>query len=203
MDKAARKPSLAERAAYLRRAQSRARTVAVNRTPNAPLSPSMVNARDALEVAWDATMDLRPEEPAHVSPATVPNKPSQGKGATSDATVYKTHMRSRLMAGGRKWYVRTDAWARARSTRVGRARLARHIIRPVVVPENPAGVPSNGVVPQTWDDLHNPRAVALRNERRFTQTRHKSPWVLVTRRPEGIEYEVHAETGEPRNVRRI
>lgn len=203
-----RKPSLQARAEYLRRVQSRKRTADVGRTPNGPLAPSMANAQDALSLALVETQHLVPEEsPGKVRLMTRASKYRQRAGALGtctyarEATIYGVHYRSRLTGQGRKWYVRNDAWARARSTRVGRARLAKIIIRPVAVPEYPEGVPANGVVPTSWDERHNPAAIALRAAKRFSQTREKSPWVAYESRNvpgyDGwVTWVAHAETGE-------
>lgn len=217
-----RKPSLAERAAYLRRVQSRKRTLDVSRTPNTPLAPSMVNARDALEVAWAATQDVRPESEPYVSPARPAWKPTHYverfnparrddygpiyKG--SDVTRYGTQYRTRLTGKGRKTYVRNDAWARARSEDVGLARLygiGERRAYVYVKAESVRGVGS-GPVPMSWDELHNPEAMALRRAKRYSATRDKDLWLRYRTRDDAgrtVEYTAHAETGEMRGGYRI
>jgi len=128
--------SLQARAAMIRRAQSRKRTVKVNRTPNAPLAPSMDVARDALEIAWESTQELRAEHEAkpmrQMTHKTRPPK-TQGQDAFGPVYVqgtfvrYGVQYRTRLVGAERKTYVRNDDWARARSQAVGEARL-QHVI---------------------------------------------------------------------------
>lgn len=199
----ARKPSLAERAAYLRRLKSRERTVNVNRTPNGPLAGTMANARDALSLAWEQTQDLRPDEPAKV--ASLVNRPSErarynGKdehgginrpGRTFDyrATWYK----SRLTGQGRVWSVRKDAWAREHAGYIGWGKLRELVAERnslAVRAENVRGI-GNGIAPHAYKMLRPYEAPT-----RYTS--HRSVidgWVYT--------YEQNRDSGEHRRIRRI
>ena len=153
-------PSVYARAAMMRRAASRKRTLDVNRTPyGVALEPTWDNARDALEVAWDATQDARPEHERKIKPLITRGtaRPKvQGRDVFGPVfvkgphKVYGVHYRTRLVGAERMRYVRTDAWAKERALSIGQAKVAEISAPSLYVrAENVDGL-RNGGFPRIW-----------------------------------------------------
>lgn len=150
-------PSVYARAAMLRRAQSKARTLRVNRTPNAPLAPTMENARDGLEVAFEATSDLQPDRARQVKRPVVRSSVRaqyQGRDVFGGIQRPGAHIRygqhMRLHRG--RWIVRNDAWSRERSTEAGQAKVAGLVAERYALSvraENVSGIGTGGYV-KVW-----------------------------------------------------
>lgn len=219
-----RKPealSLQARAAMIRRAQSRRRTVNVNRTPNAPLAPSMEAARDALETAWAETTDARPEHERKVKPL-ITRGTARPKVAGRDVfgpvfvqgkfVRYGVHYRTRLVGAERVQYVRKDAWARERSQAIGEAKVqkvmdTRTIAHVRAHVEARTSITANGGfariwtapgdVPQ-WRD-RNPLTVKSLGDEAKAETLWAERWGVI----DGLAYrfEFNRETGEMRRPR--
>jgi hypothetical protein len=209
-------PSVYARAAMMRRAASRKRTINVNRSPNAPLGASFEVARDALEVAWDATQELRAEhERKPMRQMTHKTRPPKTQGRDTFGpvyvagahTVYGVHYRTRLVGAERKVYVRNDAWAKARSAEVGAERLAA-IVEPrtrlAVRAGNVSGI-GNGTYPRIWTatgERPRFRDYSPSMFKRDDEADDASLWALRFGVLDGLRYRFlfNRETGEMRRA---
>lgn len=158
-------PSVYARAAMMRRAASRRRTINVNRTPNAPLA--WEQTQGVMAVTYEATepygyggpnMGETRKARGFQHPAS--HKPRRFSPARRDefgpilrgyeVTRYGVHYRTRLVGIERKRYVRNDAWARERSAAVGQAKVRETKTYAIALrAENVSGV-GPGTYPRIW-----------------------------------------------------